>query len=90
MALWENLNSFKVTIIDHKIDIIDVDTSTKEVCCYHQSSSIALEEIISEQSFILGEFWMNTHRIEQLHPQYFVKFYGAIDGIREYDNLIKW
>jgi hypothetical protein len=62
---------FRKIVINHQIYILDIDSSSENVCCNHNSVLIFSEEIIEFDSLGLWQFRMDTDWVKHLQSQYF-------------------
>jgi hypothetical protein len=65
LYLWGNLYYEIFTVVDDKIDSLNIDSSSEEVGGDEKSWTIRLEEIIVFDSFFLFELRVNADRIEE-------------------------
>ena len=78
-----------VTVVDHQVDTLNIDSSSEEVSGNKQSWAIGLEEVIIFDSFFLLELGVDADGVEELLSEEFCQLLGPVYSVYEDDHLVE-
>lgn len=84
--IWNKIDS---TVVDDKVDSLDVDTSAEEISGDKEAGAVGLEEVVVLDPFLLFELGVDADGVEQLLPQQFGQLLGAVHSVDEDDHLVE-
>lgn len=91
VSLSRGKSSYKIicTIIDDKVDSLDINTSTEQISSNQKSRSVCLEQIIILDSFLLFQIRVNADRIEKFLFQKLCQFLSSFNFVYENYCLVE-
>ena len=69
--------------------MVDINASPEEVSGYDQLITVALEQIVADDSFLLGQTRVHADRVETICHEYFSHSNGSLYCIREHNRLVE-